>query len=69
MNIDAKILNKILAKRIQRYVKKNRNISNKQPDPMPTRTGEKTTKPRVSRKKEITKIRADLNVIKTKAQF
>ena len=29
---------------IQAYVKKDRNISNKQPNPMPTRTGETTTK-------------------------
>ena len=29
---------------IEAYLKKDRNISNKQPNPMPTRTGETTTK-------------------------
>ena len=46
--------------------KKHRNISNKQPNPTSTRTGGKETKPRESRRNEITKIRAELNDIKTK---
>ena len=46
--------------------KKERNISNKQPNPTCIRTGGTTTKPRVSRRKEITKIRAELNDIETK---
>ena len=41
--------------------KKERNISNKQPNPTCIRTGGTTTKPRVSRRKEIIKIRAKLN--------
>ena len=41
--------------------KKYRNISNKQPNPTSIRTGGTTTKPRASRRKEITKIRAELN--------
>ena len=49
--------------------KKDRNISNKRPTSMPTRTGGTTTKPRASRKKEITKIRAELNDIETKRTF
>ena len=51
---------------IQAYLKKDRNISNKQPNPTSTRTGGKTTKLRASRKKEIIKIRAELNDIGTK---
>ena len=46
--------------------KKDRNISSKQPDPTSTRTRGKKTKPRVNRRKEITKIRAELNDIETK---
>ena len=46
--------------------KKERNISNKQPNPTCIRTGGTTTKPRVSRRKEITKIRAELKDIETK---
>ena len=50
--------------------KKDRNISNKQPNHMPRRTQRTTqTHPGVSRRKEITKIRAELNDIKTKAQL
>ena len=48
---------------------KDRNISNKQPNHTPTRTGGMTTKSRASRRKEITKIRAELNDIDTKSQF
>ena len=49
-------------------VKKDRNISNKQPNPTPTRTGGKTTKISQSKQKEeITKIRAELNDIETKS--
>ena len=48
--------------------KNNRNISNKQPNPTPTRTrGTTTEKPRASRRKEITKIRAALNNIVSKS--
>ena len=48
--------------------KKYRNISNKQPNPMHTRTrGTKHRQPRASRRKEITKIRAELNDIETKS--
>ena len=46
--------------------KKDRNISNKEPNPISTRTREKQTKPRVNRRKDITKIRAELNDTKTK---
>ena len=45
--------------------KNDRNISNKQLNPTPTRTGGTTTKPRASRRKEITNIRAELNDIET----
>ena len=51
---------------IQAYLKKYRNISNNQPNPTSIRTGGTTTKPRVSRRKEIIKIRAALNGIETK---
>ena len=37
---------------IQAYLKKNRNISNKQPNPTPTRTGGTTTKTAQSKQKE-----------------
>ena len=48
--------------------KKDRNISNKQPNHMPRRTQRTTqTHPGVSRRKEITKIRAGLNDIETKS--
>ena len=43
--------------------KKDRNISNKQPNLPPIITGGKTTKPRMSKRKEIIKIRAELNDI------
>ena len=46
--------------------KRDKNISNKQPYPTSTRTGQTTTKPRASRRKEIIKIRAELNDIETK---
>ena len=47
--------------------KKNRHISNKQPNPTPTRTGGTTTKTAQSKqRKEITKIRAELNDVETK---
>ena len=45
--------------------KEDRNISNKQSNPMPTRTQGTTTK--TSTRKEITKIRAELNDIETKS--
>ena len=44
---------------IQAYLKKDRNISCKQPDPISTRIGGTTTKTRASRRKEITKIRGE----------
>ena len=48
--------------------KKNRNISNKQPNPTPTRTlGTTQRQLRASARKEITKIRAELNDIETKS--
>ena len=37
---------------IQAYLKKNRNISNKQPNPTPTRTGGTTTKMAQSKQKK-----------------
>ena len=49
-----------------RTLKKDRNISNKQRNPTSTRTGGTTTKPRVSRRKEIIKISMELNDIETK---
>ena len=48
--------------------KKNKNISNKQPNPRPTRTWGTTTKTTQSKYwEEITKIRAELNAIDTKS--
>ena len=48
--------------------KKDRNISNKQANSTSTRMEEqKQKKPRASRRKEITKIRAKLNDIETKS--
>ena len=48
--------------------KKDRNISNKQPNPTPTRTGgTTTTATQVSRKRELTKITAEINNIETKS--
>ena len=48
--------------------KKNRNISNKQPNPTPTRTRGTTTKTGQSKqRKQITQIRAELNDIETKS--
>ena len=50
--------------------KKNRNISNKQPNPTPTRLEEQQQRqPRASTRNEITKIRAELNHIELKAQL
>ena len=46
--------------------KEDRKISNKQPNPTSTRTRGTTTKPRASRRKEIIKIRTELNDIETK---
>ena len=46
----------------------DRNISNKQPNPTPTTIEEQQQRhPRASRRKEITKIRAELNDIETKS--
>ena len=48
--------------------KKDRNISNKQPNPTSTRTRRtKQRQPRASKRKEITKITAELNDIETKS--
>ena len=48
--------------------KKNRNISNKQPNPTPTELEEQQQRQdRASRRKEIPKIRAELNDIETKS--
>ena len=47
--------------------KKDRNISNKLPNPTPTRLEKQQRQPRASTKKEITKIRAELNDIETKS--
>ena len=46
---------------------KDRNISNKQPNPMPKELEEQHRQSRASRRKEITKIRAELNDIATKS--
>ena len=46
---------------------KYRTISNKQPNPMPIRTGGTTTKTVQSKQKEINKIRAELNDIANKS--
>ena len=46
--------------------KEDRKISTKQPNPTSTRTRETTTKLRVSRRKKIIKIRAELNDKETK---
>ena len=51
----------------QAFLKK-RNNSNKQPKPMPTRLKEQQQRqPRACRRKEIIKIRAELNDIETKS--
>ena len=49
--------------------KKDRKISNKQPNPTSTRTGGTTTKPRMRKRNEITNIRAELNEIDTERTF
>ena len=50
--------------------KKDRNISNKQSNPIPIRTTRTTTKTaRGSVRKEIIKIRAELNNIETKSRI
>ena len=52
---------------IQTYLKKDRNISNKQLNPESKEQEEqKQTKTKVSRRKEITKITAELNDLETK---
>ena len=43
-----------------------RKISNKQPNLTPKAIRERTTKPKVSRRKEIMKIRAEINEIESK---
>ena len=48
--------------------KKGRNISNKQPNPTPTKTGG-TTKTAQSKQKEITKVKAELNDTETKSKI
>ena len=48
-------------------LKKHGNISNKQPNPTAIRAVEQQqTSPRVSRRKEVTKIKAEINDIETK---
>ena len=48
--------------------KKDRNISNKQPNSTTTRTRKQQQRqPRASRRKEITKIRVELNDIESKS--
>ena len=47
-------------------LQKTRNISNKQPNLTPKGTRERRTKPKVSRRKENIKIRAEINDIETK---
>ena len=47
--------------------KKNRNTSHEHPNPTPMRTQRTKRQPRASRRKEITKIRAELNDIDTKS--
>ena len=42
-----------------------RKISNKQPNLTPIATSRKRTKPKISRRKEIIKIRAEINEIET----
>ena len=49
--------------------KKDRKISNKQLNPISKEPEEQQTKPRVSRRKEIIKIRAELSNKETKEQF
>ena len=52
---------------IQSYLKKQGNFSNKQSNLTPKETRERrTTKPKVSRRKEIIKIRAEINEIEMK---
>ena len=50
--------------------KKDRNISNKEPNPTPKRSEEQQQgESRASRRKEITKIGAELNHMETKTKF
>ena len=50
--------------------KKDRNISNKEPNPTPTRSEEQQHgEPRASRRKEITKIGAELDDMENKTKF
>ena len=50
--------------------KKDRNISNKEPNPTPTRSEEQQQgESRASRRKEITKIGAELKDMETKTKF
>ena len=48
---------------IQAFVKKTRKISSKQPNLPPKRIRKRITIPKVSRKKEIIKIRVEINKI------
>ena len=48
---------------MQAFLKKTRKISNKQPNLPPKRIRKRRTKPKVSRRKEIIKIREEVNKI------
>ena len=48
---------------MQAFLKKTRKISNKQPNLPPKRIRKRRTKPKVSRRKEIIKIREEINKI------
>ena len=55
---------------IQAYLKKDRNISNKQPTlHLQELEEQQQRQPRASRRKEITKIRAELNDMETKSKI